>query len=90
MLGTVVPLAMALALAFASSNLPGADPLAPLLKRGGADALILATEWRQYRSPDFGKLKALMSQPILFDGRNLWDPEHVRGLDFKYPAVGRP
>ena len=41
MLGTVVPLAMALALAFASSNLPGADPLAPLLKRGGADALIL-------------------------------------------------
>jgi UDPglucose 6-dehydrogenase len=55
----------------------------------GADALILATEWRQFRSPDFARLKEIMAQPVLFDGRNQWSREQVEELGFTYYAIGR-
>jgi len=55
----------------------------------GVDALILVTEWPSYRRPDFRKLKALMAKPVLFDGRNQWDPAMVRELGFFYKGVGR-
>jgi UDPglucose 6-dehydrogenase len=55
----------------------------------GADALCLVTEWHQLRRPNFGKLKGLMRQPNLFDGRNTWEPGEVRELDFFYEGIGR-
>jgi UDPglucose 6-dehydrogenase len=55
-----------------------------------ADALLLVTEWNEFREPDFGKMKGLMKQPIIFDGRNLYDPRQIRGLGFTYSSIGRP
>jgi UDPglucose 6-dehydrogenase len=55
----------------------------------GADALILVTEWGEFREPDFGRLKALMRHPAIFDGRNVFKPEHVRGAGFHYEGIGR-
>src|SRR6185437_9922421 len=55
----------------------------------GADALVLVTEWHEYRTPDFHKLNKLMKQPSLFDGRNVWVPEEVRSLGFTYEGIGR-
>jgi UDPglucose 6-dehydrogenase len=56
----------------------------------GADALCLVTEWPEFRAPDFGKIKTLLKQPVIFDGRNIFSPEAVRDRGFKYYAVGRP
>jgi UDPglucose 6-dehydrogenase len=56
----------------------------------GADALVLVTEWHEYRTPDFQRLLKLMKVPALFDGRNMWVPEEVRGLGFSYACIGRP
>lgn len=61
----------------------------PYAAAEGADALVLATEWRQFRSPDFKRLHQTMRQPVLFDGRNLWNRELVEGLGFSYDAIGR-
>ncbi|MCA9680872.1 MAG: UDP-glucose/GDP-mannose dehydrogenase family protein [Myxococcales bacterium] len=55
----------------------------------GADALILTTEWRQYRSPDFSRLGEIMAQKALFDGRNQWERAEVEGLGFYYSGIGR-
>lgn len=55
----------------------------------GADALGIVTEWRVYRNPDFERLKALLRQPILVDGRNLYDPAKMKSLGFRYTAIGR-
>jgi UDPglucose 6-dehydrogenase len=55
-----------------------------------ADALLLVTEWNEFREPDFVRMKGLMKQAIIFDGRNLYDPKHVRGLGFLYTSIGRP
>jgi UDPglucose 6-dehydrogenase len=55
----------------------------------GADALVLVTEWHEYRTPDFHRLKRLMRQPALFDGRNSWVPNEVRQLGFTYSGIGR-
>jgi UDPglucose 6-dehydrogenase len=54
-----------------------------------ADALIIVTEWREFRSPDFDVIKAKLSHPVIFDGRNLYDPKLVRSLGFEYYAIGR-
>lgn len=54
-----------------------------------ADALILVTEWDQFREPDFKKMKKLMKQPIIVDGRNIYNPEIVREHGFKYIGVGK-
>lgn len=56
----------------------------------GAHALLLVTEWNEFREPDFAKVKKLMRQPVLLDGRNLYDPKELRGLGFKYSSIGRP
>jgi UDPglucose 6-dehydrogenase len=61
----------------------------PYVAATGADALLLCTEWRQYRSPDFRRLAEIMNAKVLFDGRNQWDREHVESLGFVYKGIGR-
>ena len=56
----------------------------------GADALIIATEWNEFRKPDFRKMKKLMNNAVIFDGRNLYDPKAVSDHGFEYFSVGRP
>jgi UDPglucose 6-dehydrogenase len=55
----------------------------------GADALVLMTEWREYRRPNFERLKQLLRQPVLFDGRNQWEPGPLRAAGFHYTGIGR-
>jgi UDPglucose 6-dehydrogenase len=55
----------------------------------GADALVLVTEWKPFRLPDFDLLKQLMRSPVIFDGRNQYEPRHVRSLGFEYFGIGR-
>lgn len=54
-----------------------------------ADALIIVTEWKEFRSPDFEAIKKALKSPVIFDGRNLYDPKLVRGMGFEYLAIGR-
>ncbi len=54
-----------------------------------ADALIIMTEWKAYRSPDFAKVKQRLRHPIIFDGRNLYEPEDVVAAGLQYWGVGR-
>ena len=55
-----------------------------------ADGLIIMTEWNEFRSPDFQSLRAIMKHPVIFDGRNLYDPELLDQLGFAYYSIGRP
>ncbi|HEU5282321.1 MAG TPA: UDP-glucose/GDP-mannose dehydrogenase family protein [Burkholderiales bacterium] len=55
----------------------------------GADALIIVTEWKEFRSPDFDDIRGRLREPVLFDGRNLYDPATVRGAGLEYHGVGR-
>jgi UDPglucose 6-dehydrogenase len=55
----------------------------------GADALAIVTEWREFRSPDFAALKAKLAAPLIFDGRNLYDPAMVKAQGFEYFPIGR-
>ena len=55
----------------------------------GADALVLVTEWHEFRRPDFARLKSVMRGEALFDGRNVWDADAVRALGFAYHGIGR-
>jgi UDPglucose 6-dehydrogenase len=55
----------------------------------GADALAIVTEWREFRSPDFDAIKATLKEPVIFDGRNLYDPAHMVRAGFSYYAIGR-
>jgi UDPglucose 6-dehydrogenase len=55
----------------------------------GADALAIATEWQEFRSPDFDRLKELLKTPLIFDGRNLYDPAILTRFGFTYYAIGR-
>ena len=55
----------------------------------GAEALLIATEWKEFRSPDYDRLKSLLIQPLIFDGRNLYDPALMQRLGFEYFAIGR-
>jgi len=54
-----------------------------------ADALIIVTEWNEFRTPDFSRIKNSLKQPVIFDGRNLYDLEKMRELKFNYYSVGR-
>ncbi len=56
----------------------------------GADALVIVTEWKEFRSPDFAAIKAALKTPVIFDGRNLYDPALVRAQGIEYEPVGRP
>jgi UDPglucose 6-dehydrogenase len=55
----------------------------------GADALCVVTEWNEFRHPDFQRMKALMKSPVIFDGRNIFDPIRMRELGFTYSGIGR-
>jgi UDPglucose 6-dehydrogenase len=55
----------------------------------GADALAIVTEWQEFRSPDFEHIKGTLRTPIIFDGRNLYDPAHMAAAGFSYYAIGR-
>jgi UDPglucose 6-dehydrogenase len=56
----------------------------------GADALLIVTEWMEYRSPDFERIRAALRQPLIFDGRNIYDPKTLARYNFEYTCVGRP
>ena len=56
----------------------------------GADALVIMTEWKAFRSPEFEELRAALKHPVIFDGRNLYDPAVVEAHGLEYYAIGRP
>jgi UDPglucose 6-dehydrogenase len=55
----------------------------------GADALLIVTEWNEFRRPDFARMKQLLRRPVIFDGRNLYEPEVMREHGFMYFPIGR-
>ncbi len=55
----------------------------------GADALAIVTEWNEFREPDFKRIKQLLKTPVVFDGRNIYSPGHLRALGFTYVSIGR-
>jgi UDPglucose 6-dehydrogenase len=61
----------------------------PMAALDGADALVIVTEWKEFRSPDFAEMKRRLKQPLVFDGRNLYDPAQMRASGFQYFAIGR-
>lgn len=61
----------------------------PMAAIEGAEALVVVTEWQEFRSPDFETLKNRLKQPVIFDGRNLYDPERLKSFGFRYFAIGR-
>jgi len=56
----------------------------------GADGLVVLTDWQQFRNPDFERIAGLLTHPVLFDGRNLYEPDYVRERGLEYHCVGRP
>ncbi len=67
-------------LAYADSPMSGLE---------NADALVIVTEWKEFRSPDFSEMRQRLKQPLIFDGRNLYDPGMVRAAGLEYHAIGR-
>ena len=72
----------------------GAEPriayaASPMVALDGADALVIATEWKEFRSPDFEDMKRRLKAPLVFDGRNLYDPAQLRAAGIEYHAIGR-
>lgn len=70
-------------LTLADSSIAALDKVQP------ADALLIVTEWKAFRSPDFDEIKSKLKTPIIFDGRNLYQPDHVHQCGFEYYPVGR-
>jgi UDPglucose 6-dehydrogenase len=62
------------------------DPWAAL---EGADALAVVTEWKVFRSPDFARIKTMLKTPVIFDGRNLYEPAMVEAAGLDYYGIGR-
>jgi len=56
----------------------------------GADALLIVTEWKEFRTPDFDQLKTSLKDAVVFDGRNLYEPALIRSFGLEYQAIGRP
>jgi UDPglucose 6-dehydrogenase len=56
----------------------------------GADALVLVTEWNEFREPDFARMRKLMRSPVIFDGRNIYNPDQIKAQGFSYFSIGRP
>ena len=74
----------------ALGDLPGLRYAAcPYEAAQGADALVIVTEWKQFRVPDFAKLRESLTSPVIFDGRNLYEPADVRAAGFAYHPIGR-
>ena len=61
----------------------------PMATLEGADALLVITEWKEFRSPDFDAIRTQLKEPLVFDGRNLYDPQQVRAAGLEYFAIGR-
>jgi len=61
----------------------------PMVALQDAEALIIVTEWNDFRGPDFVMMKAKLKQPVIFDGRNVWEPQAMRDLGFEYYPIGR-
>jgi UDPglucose 6-dehydrogenase len=55
----------------------------------GADALVICTEWQHFKAPNLDKFKKALSQPVIFDGRNLYDPAELRERGIRYFGIGR-
>jgi UDPglucose 6-dehydrogenase len=55
----------------------------------GSDALLIVTEWRQFKSPDFDAIRTALKQPVVIDGRNLYDPRLMRAHGIEYDGIGR-
>ncbi len=77
-----------------SKRIFGADPRliyaeSPMAALKNADALTIVTEWKEFRVPDFSAIKAALKTPVIFDGRNLYDPSQVRDHGIEYFAIGR-
>lgn len=62
----------------------------PYIAAKGADAVMLVTEWKQFRQPDFLRIRSSMRMPVIFDGRNIYEPSELAALGFIYHGVGRP
>ena len=56
----------------------------------GADALAIMTEWKDYHSPDFAEMYQMMKAPVIFDGRNLYEPDRMKRRGYRYYSIGRP
>src|SRR5690606_9178983 len=56
----------------------------------GAEALLVVTEWNEFREPDFKKIKKLLKRPLVIDGRNIYEPKQMREQGFTYSSIGRP
>jgi UDPglucose 6-dehydrogenase len=61
----------------------------PMGALDGCDALLIVTEWKEFRSPDFTAIRERLKQPLVFDGRNLYDPEMVADAGLEYFSIGR-
>ena len=73
------------------ASMPGISfATSPLDALTGADALVVVTEWQEFRSPDFGEIKRRLKHPLVFDGRNLYDPVLARAAGLEYFGIGRP
>ena len=55
-----------------------------------ADALVVFTDWQEFRTPDFATIAGRLKRPVLFDGRNLYDPRYVEKQGIEYHSIGRP
>ena len=82
------------AIAESKKHLPASDRLyfasSTMDAATGVDALIIVTEWKEFRTPDFDELKKIMAAPVIFDGRNLYDPKFIASQGFWYHPIGRP
>ena len=56
----------------------------------GSDALVIFTDWQEFRTPDFDLMAARLNKPVIFDGRNLYDPKYVKKQGIEYYCIGRP
>jgi len=81
------PAAMETARSFLGNKIEYAENEYEALKN--ADALVIVTEWNEFRNPDFEKLKMLLKNPTVFDGRNIFSPEDMKKLGFNYYSIGR-
>ena len=84
------PIAMPEARQLLAANAAVSFAAGPMQALDGADALVIVTEWKEFRSPDFVAIKAALKTPAIFDGRNLYDPASVRAMGIDYEPVGRP
>ncbi len=83
------PVSMPEAQRMFSGNKAIAFAKSPMAALEGADALAIVTEWKEFRSPDFNAIRNALKERVIFDGRNLYEPEHVRSFGLEYHAIGR-